>query len=225
MAKNVIINEVTYSSVPAVEIPKVGGGTATFLDTSDASLNTGDQLLQGVTAYGNDTKYTGTIVTKDSSDLMANGATVTVPGGYYSENASKTIASGTATTPTTSITTTPVISIDSTTGLITATINESQNITPTVSAGYIASGTAGTINIAGSETEQLTTKAAATYTPTTSNQIINAGQYLIGAQTVAGDTNLIAANIRAGVSIFGVEGGLTAATVSQDAITKILSIS
>ena len=62
MAQNVIINNVTYSSVPAVDIPKSGGGTAKFYDVSDASLNNNSQLLSGVTAYGaNGTKYTGTV--------------------------------------------------------------------------------------------------------------------------------------------------------------------
>ena len=44
------------------------------------------------------------------------------------------------------------------------------------------------------------------YTPTTTNQTINAGQYLKGAQTIKGDANLVSANIKAGVSIFGVAG-------------------
>ena len=37
MAKNVIINGVTYNSVPEVNIPINGGGTARFMDTSDAT--------------------------------------------------------------------------------------------------------------------------------------------------------------------------------------------
>ena len=49
-------------------------------------------------------------------------------------------------------------------------------------------------------------KAAATYTPTTTNQTINAGQYLKGAQTIKGDANLVASNIKNGVTIFGVAG-------------------
>ena len=36
MAKNVVINGVTYSNVPEVDIPISGGGTAKFMDTSDA---------------------------------------------------------------------------------------------------------------------------------------------------------------------------------------------
>jgi len=55
-------------------------------------------------------------------------------------------------------------------------------------------------------TGTITAKAAATYTPTTSDQTIAAGQYLSGAQTVKGDANLVAANIRSGVTIFGVSG-------------------
>lgn len=52
-------------------------------------------------------------------------------------------------------------------------------------------------------------KPAATYTPSTTDQTITAGQFLSGAQTIKGDTNLIAANIRSGKSIFGVAGSLT----------------
>lgn len=52
----------------------------------------------------------------------------------------------------------------------------------------------------------VTKKSAATYTPGTSNQTIAANQYLNGAQTIKGDANLVAGNIKSGVSIFGVAG-------------------
>ncbi len=131
MAQNVIINGVTYNDVPIVEIPKSGGGTADFIDASDATLASGASMLSGVTAYAGTTKYTGSI----------------------------------------------------------------------------------------------SSKAAETYTPTTSDQTISAGQYLSGAQTIAGDANLAAANIKSGVTIFGVAGSLTSAVISQDGVTKVLSIS
>lgn len=50
------------------------------------------------------------------------------------------------------------------------------------------------------------TKGATTYTPTTSNQTIASGTYLSGTQTIKGDANLKAENIKSGVSIFGVNG-------------------
>lgn len=58
----------------------------------------------------------------------------------------------------------------------------------------------------------VTKKSAATYTPGTSNQTIGANQYLSGAQTIKGDSNLVAGNIRSGVSIFGVTGTVVAAS-------------
>lgn len=74
-------------------------------------------------------------------------------------------------------------------------------------------------------TGSISSKAAATYTPTTSDQTINAGQYLSGAQTIKGDANLQAGNIANGITIFGVTGSLSAAIISQDGTTKVLSIS
>jgi len=132
MAQNVIINGVTYSNVPKVQIPKSGGsGSAEFVDTSDATLDSGASMLSGKTAYANGTKYTGSIASK----------------------------------------------------------------------------------------------AAQTYTPTTSDQTIAAGQYLSGAQTIKGDANLQAQYIASGVTIFGVAGSLSAAVISQDSTSKVLSIS
>ena len=79
-------------------------------------------------------------------------------------------------------------------------------------AGKILQGTTVTVkqgsktvaSVAGS----IPSKAASTYTPKTTNQIIAAGQYLSGAQTIKGDENLVAKNILENVSIFGVIGGL-----------------
>ena len=226
MAKNVEINEIVYNSVPSVKIPLANGtGDALFVDTSDATMTSGGQSLDGVTSYANGVKITGSIPTKTAADMTASGATVTAPAGYYAESASKNIASGTATTPATSISAVPVLSINTATGVITGTVSASQNITPTVSAGYVSAGTAGTISVSGSDTLALTAQAAQTITPGTTAQTIAAGQYLTGTQTIAGDANLIGQNIKAGVSIFNVDGELSTPVVSQDSVTKVLSIS
>ena len=47
---------------------------------------------------------------------------------------------------------------------------------------------------------------ARSITPGTSNQVINAGNYLGGNLTVSGDSDLVAANIARGKNIFGVNG-------------------
>ena len=48
--------------------------------------------------------------------------------------------------------------------------------------------------------------SAKTITPGKTNQVLNAGNYLAGNITVKGDSNLAAANIKSGKSIFGVSG-------------------
>ena len=92
---------------------------------------------------------------------------------------------------------TPTISVDSSSGLITATATQS--------AGYVSSGTK-------SSTKQLTTKSTATITPGISNQTIASGTYLTGTCTIKGDANLVADNIKSGTSIFGVTGSYAGST-------------
>lgn len=219
MAQNVIINGVTYQNVPEVDIPLAGGGTAQFMDTNDATLANGNQMLNGVTAYSQGTKVTGSITSKSSSDLTVSGATVTVPAGYYSTSASKSVASGSASAPSTISGTSATVS----TGTNTLTLSKTVSVTPVVSAGYVSSGTA--TNSSVSLTASVTTKAAATITPGTTAQEIAAGTYLTGKQTISGDANLVSSNILSGKTIFGVAGSLSLVSVSQDSTTKVLSIS
>lgn len=49
-------------------------------------------------------------------------------------------------------------------------------------------------------------QAAQTITPGTADKTIASGKYLTGTQTIKGDANLLAGNIKSGVSIFGVAG-------------------
>ena len=219
MAQNVVINGVTYSNVPAVEIPKSGGGTASFIDTSDATLDNGAKMLSGNTAYANGTKYTGSITTKTGSDLSASGDTVTVPAGYYASQATKAVSAGSATGPSSISGSSASVS----TGTNTITLSKTISVTPVVSAGYVSSGTAANASV--SLTASVTTKGATTYTPGTSDQTIASGTYLTGTQTISGDANLQAQYIASGVSIFGVAGSLASPVISQDSVTKVLSIS
>lgn len=220
MAKTVKIRDTVYSNVPSVQIPlSPGPGNAEFFDTSDATLDSGAKMLSGNTAYANGTKYTGSIATKTGGDLSASGDTVTVPAGYYASQATKAVDAGSATAPS-SISGS---SASVTTGTNYITLSKQISVTPSVTAGYVSSGTAGNSNV--SLSASVTTKGAATITPGTSNQTIASGTYLTGTQTISGDANLVAGNIVYGKSIFGVSGSAQIPVISQDGTTKVLSIS
>lgn len=193
------------------------------VNTNDATLTSGEQMLSGITAYSNGKKYTGTIATVNGpspSISMSNDGTITAsvsnPKGYQPSATTKTTTyqlntKGAATiTPSTSVQTAIAsgtyatgditVSAMPTGALSTPTINESTGL---VTAGVSSSGY---LDTSKTSTLQLTTKTAEIFTPTTTNQTINAGQYLTGAQTIQGDANLVPENIASGVSIFGVTG-------------------
>ena len=83
MAQNVIINGVTYQNVPEVDIPKSGGGTAKFFDTSGADA-TAANILTGKTAYGASGSISGSMANNGSTSgtIGTKAGTVTIPAGY-----------------------------------------------------------------------------------------------------------------------------------------------
>ena len=222
MAQDIVIRSNTYYDTPAIEIPRADGqGNALFYDNSEATVSSGSQMLSGVKALGSDgTLYEGNISSKSSIDLTVLGATVTVPAGNYASQASASVANGSVTAPATISGSSASLS----TGTNTLTLSKSISVTPSVTtAGYISSGTAGDSTV--SLTASVTTRAASTLQPGTSAVTIAAGTYLTGAQTIPAEPNYLASNIVYGKSLWGLNGSAQIPVISQDSVTKVLSIS
>lgn len=126
------------------------------------------------------------VTMRTSSDMTTSGATVTAPSGYYSASASKTIPNASSPRLTD-------VDIESN-GTATATVEVDDG-------GYIQ-GQTFSLSLANAVTVQ----AAQTITPGTTNQTIPAYRWTTGAQTILGDADLVAENIKKDVTIFGVTG-------------------
>ena len=131
MAQNVIINGVTYPSVPEVDIPKQGGGTAKFYDTAGGDVSAAD-LLAGKTAYGSNGLVTGTMANNGSTSgtISTKAGTVTIPAGFttggtvsllasaISDLLSQNLLTGKTVLGVAGSLTTPIISQDATTKVL-----------------------------------------------------------------------------------------------------------
>ena len=191
-----VISRTNTSSAGATN---VGSGSASttapssgyFVSVQSAAAANTITASPGVTTPGYGTSSHNGLV-GDTESVGANASEVT----YI------TVPGGSATTPSTSVTSNPTVTIDSSTGIVTASHSASQSVTPTVSAGYVESGTSGTVTTSGSGTLALTTQAATTYNTSSSDQTIAAEKYLTGAQTIKAvqTSNISAANIKYGVN-------------------------
>lgn len=82
---SVVINSVTYSSCPEVDIPKSGGGTAKFFYTGDADIASGD-VLTGKTAFGSSGSVSGNMANNGATggEISTKAGSVSIPAGYTS---------------------------------------------------------------------------------------------------------------------------------------------
>lgn len=197
------IDVAEYAAVD-VNVPSSGGtyqAKTHITPTESSQTITADQNYDALSSVQIDpisSTYVGSGITRrSSSDLTASGATVTVPAGYYQSQESKAVASGSATAPASISGTSATVS----TGTNTLTLTKTVSVTPSVTAGYVSSGTAGNASV--SLQASVTTKAAATIHPSTSDQTIASGTYTTGAQTIKAVTlaNLTADNIKNGVTV------------------------
>lgn len=81
----VVINGVTYSGVPSVQIPKSGSGTATFYDTSEAD-GVAANVLSGKKVFGSTGEITGSMTNNGATGgtIGTKAGTYTIPAGYTS---------------------------------------------------------------------------------------------------------------------------------------------
>ena len=84
--QSVTINGVTYQDVPEIDIPTQGGGTAKFVETSDANAAAADALY-GKTFYVNGTKITGSIQSKQAATYTPGTSDQTIASGQYLDGA------------------------------------------------------------------------------------------------------------------------------------------
>jgi len=107
MPQNLRINGVDYPNVPAITVPKTAGGSASFLDTTDATVLASD-IATGKTAYARGGKIIGTgtggsggeyhVISTENSDGTQNLAITDAAGSISVEPMSIT-ANGTYTAP------------------------------------------------------------------------------------------------------------------------------
>lgn len=238
---------VSVDGLKNVQLSTQAGTTITPTESEQTAVSSGKYTTGEVKVGAISSSYVGSGVTRnDSTDLSVSGATVTAPAGYYAEIASASVPNATWKSAST-VGVVPEISVDAT-GLITANCAGWTSIHPLTASGYADSDTAANIQLSGVKTSQLSTQAAATITPTeseqtavaggkfttgevkvgaipsnyvgssvptqaaqtitptTTDQTIASGTYLTGAQTVKGDANLLAENIKKDVTLFNVVG-------------------
>ena len=179
-------------------------GTAE-MDTSDATAEAGD-IVKGKTAYIASGKVTGTLGT--STRLLY------APYGSSSGDAS--VSEKSYTPPVGSSFKKIFVEAPSVTSTSGKTVVDASNVEIGVEVDCYDFGNAVAANVLSGKTftaspglkvhGTMASKEAETITPGVDDQTIAANQYLAGAQTIKGDANLIAGNIKKGVSIFGVAG-------------------
>lgn len=82
---SVVINSVTYANCPEVDIPKSGGGTAKFYDSSECDVAAGN-VLSGKKFVGASGQDTGSMTNNGATGgtISTKAGTYTIPSGYTS---------------------------------------------------------------------------------------------------------------------------------------------
>lgn len=216
--------------------------TENGIDTSDATATASD-MRKGTTAYVNGSKITGSLSekttysksgtpsindagnfvitsgTNSESDFIINGRTIVktfCTASELGDAEASDVASGKTFTSANGLLIEGTANLSSGTDTSDATATASDLLN-----GVTAYGADGKI------TGTIPSISEQTITPGTSDQTIDSGNYLSGTQTIKGDANLIASNIKSGVSIFGITGtyeGSNGATAGSMVKAKAASL-
>ena len=206
MSQNITWLGSSYVGVENIGLPKTGGGTAKFVDTSPTTATDSDVISGKIYFKADGSQSTGTgsggsSITVESLTITAGGTYTAPTGKAYSP---VTVASGSA-TPSSAIASSGGATISTETGKIV--LSKTVANTPQVTAGYVASGIQGNTDI--TLRADCSINSSSSLTASTLTVTAPAGYYASNATKTLSDENLTEGNIKSGVSIFGVTGNYT----------------
>jgi len=218
------LEQVTVQAIPAgsVTAPSVASGSSATVTTAGGvfGLSKTIDITPTVTTEGYVSTGTAgsTLVTltanvdiNDASDLSASGATVTAAAGYYPSAVSTAITSGVAQVPATISGASASLS----SGTNTITLTKNMSLTPSVTAGYISSGTARTASV--SLTASVNTRNSASLTVSGPTVTAPAGYYSASASTSVASMTLPTATSSA-------SSGTSKATITASSVNQYINI-
>lgn len=181
----------------AQNLPNRGSGSGGGSGSTDLSFVTAtasDILAGKIGADSSGNAVNGSMTNNGAwSTTKTSNGDVPIPAGFH--NGSGKVSVNVSTSP--GALDTPSISFDTTNGKFTATSRVK-------TSGYLSTSDKKTAS------HTISTYLGGEYTPTKASQTLStAGYYCTGNVVIKGDNNLIPANIKNGISIFGVAGSYT----------------